>query len=728
VNYAGLFLALELPLLIPYYASAFDPLKTSPILQAHFSGSVLLEPTPADGTPARVTPPDLPQIGDVRRQFARSIEERISEKRVTFVPLLYGADKEQRKKVQDLGIQGIFVSTDHLVYANPELIKQSSVSSIARQLSPILVLDQDFLRNQLRQRPLRYVPIMGRLPSELSLKVKELKVQSAHETDKLRAAEYARTGRRSESIEDPFRGIALLPEHWRFYPDTTIASHVVGFVNALKEPQYGIERTFDAQLRGQEGLLATVSDPFGGQIASAQQKLVDPRDGSTIVLTIDRFVQKKVEELLDEKVHTVDAASAQAIVMDPKTGRIIAMANAPLFDSNIYGSVYAKEPILLTPDQEQKIVVEIFHPVTNALVVRAYLPDIKTPGRPSMSPETRQALTDIEKLYDLNEVSRYYLYIGEHNRREIFPTDKPGVWLKYSNNIGVGSYLNRNIQEIYEPGSVMKSITLAIAIDQGEVLPTDIYDDKGPVRIDEYTIKNALNKYYGKVSLIDCIGFSINTCMTSVSKKLGRKLFYNELRRFGFGAITGIELDNELPGDLKPWRNWSDALLATAAYGQGVSATPLQMITAFAALANGGKLMHPTIIDEVRNSDGTVDVTQPHVIDQVIKPETAATMTAILVHSAATGYAKPGKVPGYRIAGKTGTSQIAGPGGRYEEGTGSTTATYAGFAPVDDPKFVILVKFDRPKKEVYGSLSAAPVFKDIAKFLFEYYGIPPDEK
>jgi cell division protein FtsI/penicillin-binding protein 2 len=221
----------------------------------------------------------------------------------------------------------------------------------------------------------------------------------------------------------------------------------------------------------------------------------------------------------------------------------------------------------------------------------------------------------------------------------------------------------------------MKSITLAIAIDQGEVLPTDIYDDKGPVRIDEYTIKNALNKYYGKVSLIDCIGFSINTCMTSVSKKLGRKLFYNELRRFGFGAITGIELDNELPGDLKPWRNWSDALLATAAYGQGVSATPLQMITAFAALANGGKLMHPTIIDEVRNSDGTVDVTQPHVIDQVIKPETAATMTAILVHSAATGYAKPGKVPGYRIAGKTGTSQIAGPGGRYEEGTGSTTAT-----------------------------------------------------
>ncbi len=197
--------------------------------------------------------------------------------------------------------------------------------------------------------------------------------------------------------------------------------------------------------------------------------------------------------------------------------------------------------------------------------------------------------------------------------------------------------------------------------------------------------------------------------MTSVSKKLGRKLFYNELRRFGFGAPTGIELDNELPGELRHWREWSDALLATAAYGQGVSATPLQVITAFAAIANGGKLMKPTVIDEIRNSDGTVDKVLPRAVEQVIKPETAATMTAMLV-------------------GKTGTSQIAGPGGRYEEGTGSTTATYAGYAPADDPKFVILVKFDRPKKEVFGSYSAAPVFGEITRFMLEYYGLPPTNK
>ncbi len=713
--------------LTKFYREAFDPLKTSSFLQATVSGSTLLEALGTGGL--TITPPVLPDLTEVRRQFARSIEERIREKRVTFVPLLYGSNKVQREKVRALSIPGIVVNdTDKLIYADPENVLQGSVTSIARQLSPLLVLDQDFLRSQLRQRPLRYVPVMGRLTPDLSLKVKELKLQSAKETDRLRSEEFAKTGKRNEQIDDPFRGVALIAEHWRYYPDTTIGSHVVGFINTLQEPQYGIERTFDAQLRGQEGLLATVNDPFGGQIVSTQQKVIDPRDGSAIVLTIDRFVQKKVEEFLQEKIKAVDAESAQAIVMDPKTGRIIAMANAPVFDSNIYASVYEKEPIIIAPGDEKKIVVEIFHPVTNVRVLKAYLNDLTPDGRKNLSKETQQQLIDIEKLYDLRDVSRYYLYLGENSRREIFPTDKPHVWLKYKNNIGVGSYLNRTIQEIYEPGSVGKAITMSIAIDQGEVTPNDIYDDAGPVKIDEYTIKNALNKYYGKVTVTDCIAFSINTCMTSVSKKLGRKLFYNELKKFGFGTITGVELDNELPGEVRYWRDWSDALLATAAYGQGISATPLQVITAFASIANGGKLMRPTIIDEVRHSDGTVDTNEPRVVDQVLKPETTATMTAMLVHSAAFGYAKPGKVPGHRIAGKTGTSQIAGPGGKYENGTGSTIATYAGFAPVDDPKFVILVKFDRPKKEVYGSLSAAPVFQEIAAFLFEYYGIPPDEK
>lgn len=716
--------------LIPFYKDAFDPLITSALLKAMESGSILYEQVSVSAqNDQKVIPTDLPDITEVRRQFARNIEERIRQKTVTFVPLLYGANKEQISKVQELGITGIRTTEDGLVYGNPEEIDQTSVQRTARLLSPILVLDPDLVSTSLRKRPLRYVPVMGKLPSELSLKVKELKLKSIKETEKRREDYYDETGRQNETIIDPLRGIALIPQHWRYYPDTTIGSHVVGFINALQEPQYGVERTYDTELRGQEGLLATVSDPFGGQIANSQQKVVDPHDGSTIVLTIDRFIQDKVEQLLDEKVKEVDAESAQAIVMDPKTGRILAMANAPLFDSNSYTSVYEKVPFTMSPDEEKQTVVELFDPFTNARVVRAYLPDLQTEtGRQTLSPETQETIKNLEKLYDLKKLMRYYKYIGEHHRREIFPSEQAGVWLRYKNNIGVGSYVNRNVQEIYEPGSVMKAVTMAIAIDQGEVMPNDIYDDAGPVKVDEYTIKNALNRYYGKVTMTGCIEFSINTCMTSVSQKLGRKLFYTELRRFGFGAITGIELDSELPGEVRQWRQWSNSLLATAAYGQGVSATPLQMVTAFAALANGGKLMKPTIIDEIRKSDGTVEKKNPVFVEQVVKQESAATMTAMLVSSANKGFAKPGKVKGHRIAGKTGTSQIAGPGGKYEVGTGSTTATYAGYAPVDNPKFVILVKFDRPRREEFGSLSAAPVFRDIAAFLFEYYGIPPDER
>ncbi|MDD5623578.1 MAG: penicillin-binding transpeptidase domain-containing protein, partial [Candidatus Peribacteraceae bacterium] len=303
-------------------------------------------------------------------------------------------------------------------------------------------------------------------------------------------------------------------------------------------------------------------------------------------------------------------------------------------------------------------------------------------------------------------------------------------WLKFKNAIGVGAYLNRTVQAVYEPGSVLKPITMSIAVDQGEVTPNDIYDDNAPVKVDEYTIKNALEINYGKVTMTNCLEFSINTCMTSVSMKLGRKLFYRALDRFGFGHISGVELEDELPGEILPWKNWSNSLLATAAFGQGISSTPLQVAVAYGAIANGGKLMKPTIIDRILRNDGTVERTQPHVIDQVITPETSATLTAMLVSTAARGYGKSASVPGHRVAGKTGTSQIAGPGGRYETGTGSVVTSFGGFAPVDDPRFVILVKFDRPKAKglELGVQSAAPVFKEIAAFLFQYYGIPPDEE
>ncbi|MDD5074329.1 MAG: penicillin-binding protein 2 [Candidatus Peribacteraceae bacterium] len=710
--------------LMGFYASAFDQNKR---IQELLS-TTLLEPLPTDLPPPPVS--ELPDLTEVRRLFARSIESRIGEKRVTFVPLVYGANKVQMQTVEELGIAGIDVNKQsRLISADPEKINQGRLADLSRKLSEPLALDQIVLQNLLRSRPLRYVSIMHRLPPALSARMRDLQLTSLQET--LKRKKEAATTEAAELIKDPLRSIALLPEHWRFYPDGTVASQVVGFLNPNQEAQYGIERTFDPQLRGQEGLISTVSDPSGGQILTADQRIIDPKDGDTVVLTIDRSIQEAVEGIMEKAVKNSDSDSGQAIVMDPSTGRIIAMVNAPIFDSNNYGEVYGKEPMILSEDRRRQIVVEIYHPDTRAFILKAYIDDVfTTEGRSKISDEKQKMLTEIEKQYDLKDIVRYYYYFGETTRIEIFPTDRPDVWLKFKNGIGVGAYLNRNVQAVYEPGSVMKPVTMAIAIDQGEVTPADIYDDNGPVKVDEYTIQNALFKYYGKVTMTNCLEFSINTCMTSVSTKLGRKLFYRALDRFGFGHITGIELEDELPGELPPWRNWSNSLLATAAYGQGVSATPLQMLTAFAALANGGKLMKPTIIDRIIHTDGSVERTQTKILDQVITPESSATITAMLVSSATKGYAKSAKVPGYRIAGKTGTSQVAGPGGKYETGTGSVITSFAGYAPVNDPKFVVLVKFDRPKAHgsELGVQSAAPVFKDIAAFMFKYYGIPPDDK
>lgn len=713
--------------LIKFYASAFDPVDDL----ARAQSGVLLEPIPVGGLPAGqagIVPSNLPDHTEARRLFARDIERRISENRVTFVPLVYSATKTQMKEIRELDIPGITVDEQQkLIFANPEEMEQTRLDAVARRLAKPLQREQRELRQLLRSRPLRYVPVMRRLLPKLSFLVKEHQVKSLRETIVKRRT--AATRDAAEKIIDPLRSIALIPEHWRFYPDTTLASHVVGFLNTNQEPQYGIERTFNPQLRGQEGLISTVSDPHGGQILTADQQIIDPKDGDSIVLTIDRSIQKEVEGILERAMERYKADSAQAIIMDPFTGRILAMVNTPLFDSNNYAEVYEKAPIEIDAEARRRIVSEIYHPVSNVRVVIGYLDDIFAPdGRARLSEKTRATLDEIEKDYDLRDYTRYYRYIGETLRREIFPTDTPNVWLMYRNLIGVGAYLNRSIQEIYEPGSVMKPVTMAIAIDQGELIPSDTYDDFKDVEVDEYTIRNALLVNYGTVTMTNCLEFSINTCMTYVSSKLGPKLFHRMLERFGFSHITGIELDDELPGELLPWRRWSETQLATISFGQGISGTPLQMIVASAALANGGKLIKPTIIDSVIHPDGTILQSETTIIDQVITQETSETMTAMLVSSVNKGYAQPAKVPGYRIAGKTGTSQIARPGGGYQTGTGSTIASFIGYAPVSHPRFIVLVKFDRPKQGIHGASTAAPIFKEIAAYLFQYYGIPPDER
>lgn len=726
-----------------YYEDAYDPLQIPPPQEelpplAESAGKVQGEGASLDSEIEPLFIPEpviIPPRESIQSRFAADTEERISEEFVSFVPILYGANKIQIRTVQEFGIPGVYTSeTQKMVYVNPLHIPDFERNRIARILSRPLGLDAEFIRERLRKRRLRYVPILRRMSPELSKHIRKLQLASAKQAAEERAR--LRNQNRPEAadkVADLLRGIALIPEHWRIYPDGTVASQIVGFLNINQVAQNGVERTFDHELRGQEGRISTLTDPFGGQIVSEDQTLIQAQDGKSIILTIDRLLQIQVEDILQKAVNEYEADSGQVIIMEPATGRVIVMANGPLVDSNNYSTVFEKVPVYIPVEKEPSIVVEIYHPERNDLIVRSYLNDLTPEGRARMSKELQSELLALEQYYHLEDIKRYYLFVGENSRMELFPVQnqKTGKreWLKYKNRIGVGAYINRAIQEIYEPGSVFKPITVGIAIDQGEIIPDDTYFDEGIVEVDEFKIENAEGRVFGEVTMTDCLSYSVNTCMTHISRKLGKKLFESYINRFGFGRITGIQLEDEKVGQVLDWRRWSDALLATAAYGQGISATPMQVIVAWGALANGGKLVKPTIIDTWIEQDGTEKKIHPQVIEQVITEEAAATVTAMLTKGMNEGFAKYAKVEGYRMAGKTGTSQIAGPGGKYEKaGSGSSITSFAGYAPVDNPKFVMLVKFDRPRTVEYGSQSAAPVFKEIAALLFEYYGIPPDER
>lgn len=707
-----------------YFLAAFDPLQQISYefdIQTESGAEVKVEPLPL-----AIQADALPDKTEVTRLFARTIEEKISVQRVTFVPLLYGANNQQLNAVEALDIAGITVDQEQrLIYGNPEEMNPLRLPSNAQALAAALNLDSDSIRSSLRQRPLRYTPIMRKLNNKTTEAIRAVLLQSAEDTNQKIAESNG-----AVEISDPLRGVVLLAESWRQYPDSSVAAQVLGFTNDIGEPQYGIERTFNPQLRGKEGRIRTASDREGLQIITNEQTVEAAEDGDTVILTIDRVIQKKVEEIMMADLQAYQATTGQALVMDPQTGRILAMVNVPTFSANEYTDVYKKTPIYV-PDQilAEDLVAELYHPVDNTFIVRAEPSQILTQsGRTALSSEKAQQLNDLEELYAIDELVRYYIYTGEVDRYEVFPTENKNVWLKYANKVGLGAYLNRTVQEIYEPGSVAKAITMAAAIDQGEVEPSDTYNDTGPIEVDEYTINNAEFAHYGTINMTNCLEFSVNTCMTMVSEKLGRKLFHRVLTNFGFGKITGIELEDELGGELRPWRQWSQSELATHSFGQGISATPLQMIAAFSALGNGGKLMKPTIVDRIIHADGEVSVTPPTIVNQVIRPETSETITAMLTSVVSRGQAKRAQVPGYRIAGKTGTSQIAGPSGRYEKGEGTTRTTFAGYAPIDHPRFTILVKFDRPLIDEYGSTTAAPTFAKIASFMFEYLGIPPDAR
>ncbi|MEX2007635.1 MAG: penicillin-binding protein 2 [Candidatus Levyibacteriota bacterium] len=286
-------------------------------------------------------------------------------------------------------------------------------------------------------------------------------------------------------------------------------------------------------------------------------------------------------------------------------------------------------------------------------------------------------------------------------------------------------FRNPIISDAYEPGSTFKPLIMSSALDEGVVTPeTKCNACAGPVSIGGYTLKTWNDKYNPNINMIDTIMRSDNTGMVFVGQKLGLDRMLSHLKKFGIGETTGIDLQGEVATPIKDKDSWYEVDLATASFGQGISITPIQLLAAVGSIANGGMRMEPHVVSEVHTAEGDKIKIPPKEVTRTIQEKTAKVMTEIMVNAVNKGEAQWARLKGYRIAGKTGTASIP-VAGHYDPN--QTIASFIGFAPADDPKFVMLVIIDRPTTSIYGADTAAPVFFSIARDILTYYNIPPTE-
>jgi stage V sporulation protein D (sporulation-specific penicillin-binding protein) len=298
-----------------------------------------------------------------------------------------------------------------------------------------------------------------------------------------------------------------------------------------------------------------------------------------------------------------------------------------------------------------------------------------------------------------------------------FPTYDPADYEKYNRDL----YRNPVVADSYEPGSTFKSLVMAAGIEENLISPDTMMDENGPVKIDQYQIRTWDNQYHGIISMTDVLVHSSNVGMVFIARKLGLPKMLSYLHAFGFGVPTGIDLEDEMSPDLRPDSDWKEIDLATVSFGQGIAVTPIQMVRAVSVIANGGMLVEPHVVQAVKDKNGEVVNIKTKNIRRVIKPQTASIMAEMMVAAVDRGEAKWAKPKGYRIAGKTGTAQIA-VAGHYDDK--KTIASFVGFAPADNPKFVMLVTLQEPSSSQWGSETAAPLFFGVSQDLFNYYGIP----
>lgn len=436
-------------------------------------------------------------------------------------------------------------------------------------------------------------------------------------------------------------GLRLVYEPMRFYPQGITAAQVVGALNLNGEGISGIEAYYDQLLRGTEGRVEGEFDPARNPIATSLSRTLPPQDGANLQLTIDPFIQQVAERELKQAIDEQNADGGTIIVLDPRTGAILAMASWPFFDPNRW---------------------------------QEYPPEV------------------------------------------------------YGRNPAIGV--------VYEPGSTFKMFTASAALSSGAVTTSTTVDDPGWVVRYGRTLRNFDGAPRGPLTLAGMLYYSSNVAALQFNELTGPEAFYRTLTRFGFGQPTGVDLAGEESGIVNFYggAGYNPLTFLINAYGQAISVTPLQLVQAAAAIANDGVMMQPYVVQRICRNDECVQ-TQPQVAGKPIEPEVARAVREMLVE-AANHYApvvwgpRTGNwrdqwlVPGYRVGAKTGTASIPLPGGGYDPNY--TIGSVLGIAPVDKPRFVVLVKIDRPKKDTLGVLTAIPVYYNIVDQLLRYAHVPPD--
>lgn len=528
----------------------------------------------------------------INRDYLLKLADRQHQKVIPLTPA--------RGTIYDTNGAALAVSVEmDSCYAEPKSI--ADLRAAAARLAPVLEMPQETVFRRL-QGNRNFVWLKRRLTPDVAKRVHELDIE----------------------------GIGFVKETKRYYPNSEVASHVIGFTGLDPEGLEGIERRYDSTILGGTGYLVTERDALGRNVALKGTVVQNGAMGHNVTLTLDKNIQYIAEKELAKAVTNSGAKAGTAIVMDPNTGRVLAMSNFPTYNLNSHGD-YASS-----------------------------------------------------------------------------------VWR------------NRAVADSYEPGSTFKTFLIAAALEEKLVRPGDgINCEGGSYAIGGRTIHDTHK--YGRLSVAEILKYSSNIGVAKIGSKLGASRLYSYLKNFGIGEKSGIDLPGETSGTLRQWSQWYGIDLATISFGQGVTASSVQLAAAFSAIANGGVLMKPYLVEKITDSDGNVVTTfGPQARRRVVSPETAKSVASMLEGVAADGgTGTNASVEGYRVAGKTGTAQKVDP---ITKGYSASkrTASFIGFVPARKPRLTILVMIDEPKTSPYGGVVAAPAFSAIALQSLCYLKVPPD--